>query len=105
MASENIAETSSQLKPIEQSTETQETKSFTQVLARNTAVNVGAAYAVKFASMIFSIYVVRSLGDTTYGKYATILALVGMLSMVAEMGVTSYGIREIAKDRSRTTAI
>lgn len=76
-----------------------------RVLARNTIYNLGGQFGVKVLTAAFSIYVVRHLGDTAYGRYATVLALVGLLSMLAEMGVTQYGIREIARDRLRTVSL
>ncbi|MGQ9675831.1 MAG: flippase [Chloroflexota bacterium] len=79
--------------------------SLAKILARNMIFNFSAGLGVKVLSFAFSIYAVRQLGDSAYGRYATALALVGLLSMLAELGVTQYGIREIAKDKSRTTGL
>jgi len=76
-----------------------------RILARNTAFSLCAQAGVKLVSAAFGVYVVRHLGDWAYGRYSTALALVGLISMLAELGVTQYGIREIAKDRSRTESL
>lgn len=75
------------------------------ILARNTIFDISATLGIKVLSFAFSVYAVRQLGDAAYGKYATALALVGLLSMLAELGVTQYGIREIAKDRGKTNSL
>lgn len=58
--------------------------------------------ALKAINFLFRIYVVRTLGDASFGQYSTVIAFVGLFQILAEFGVSQYVMREIARDRSKT---
>jgi len=57
--------------------------------------------AVKLLSFAFTVYVVRRLGDATFGRYSTALAYVWLFAIFSDLGLGTYMVREIAKNRSR----
>jgi O-antigen/teichoic acid export membrane protein len=72
-----------------------------QTLLRNSTFYLGADFLVKVLSFIFNIYVVRELGDARFGAYNTALAYAGIFSILGDLGMTQYAIREIARGRRR----
>ena len=73
-----------------------------RTIAQNTVfVTLGNA-TLKALSFLFSVYVVRRLGDDRFGQYSTVLAILGLCSIVAELGITQWAQREIARDRTQT---
>ncbi len=61
--------------------------------------------AVKVLSLIFSIFVVRRLGDASFGLYSAALAYVGVFAILSDLGLAPYMVREVAKDPDRTPAL
>ena len=57
--------------------------------------------ALRALNFLFGVYVVRQLGDDRFGRYATVLAFVGLFQIFAELGMSQYVMREIARDRSK----
>lgn len=60
---------------------------------------------MKAINFIFSIYIVRKLGDDRFGQYSVVLAFVGLFQIFAELGVSQFAMREIAQDRAKTRQI
>ena len=56
---------------------------------------------VKALSFVFAVYVVRELGDASFGQYSFILAYVALFAIFSDLGLAPYVVREVAKDRSR----
>ena len=71
--------------------------------ARNLIKNSGAFIAGdavgKLLSFLFSVYVIRQLGSSQYGLYTTALAYAGLFSIMADLGMTQFATREIARGR------
>ena len=70
-----------------------------RTLLRNSTFYLGADFLVKLLSFIFNIYVVRELGDERFGFYTTALAYAGIFSVIGDLGMTQYAVREIARGR------
>lgn len=80
-------------------------KSLASVVARNSIFSLAGQIAVKALSFAFTVYVVRRLGDATFGRYSTALAYVGLFAIFSDLGLGVYMIREIARDRSRAAEL
>jgi O-antigen/teichoic acid export membrane protein len=74
------------------------------IIAKNTIFVTLGNLTLKALNFVFAVYVVRSLGDARFGQYTTVLAFVGLFQIFAELGVSQYVRREIARDRSKTQA-
>jgi len=72
------------------------------IVLRNSFFGMAGQLMIKVLSVLFSILVVRRLGDVGYGKYSFILAYVGIFAVFSQMGMGPYTVREIAKGKSRT---
>jgi O-antigen/teichoic acid export membrane protein len=70
-----------------------------RIVARNSAFGIGAQILIKVLSFIFSVYIIRHLGAETYGQYAAILAFGALFVFVADLGLGTYAVREIARRR------
>src|SRR5262245_12632052 len=70
-----------------------------KTLIRNSTFYLGADFFVKLLSFIFNVYVVRQLGDARFGFYTAALAYAGIFSIIGDLGMTQYAIREIARGR------
>lgn len=72
-----------------------------RTIFRNTTVMLGADAVVKLFGFIFNVYIVRRLGGEQFGLYSAAIAYVGIFSILADLGMTQYAIREIARGRRR----
>ncbi len=79
----------------------QPTRSAGRTIARNTLFGIGATFALKLARIVFNIYVVRSLGESQFGQYYTVVAWASLFSVLGDLGVTQYLTREIARDPAK----
>lgn len=75
------------------------TRSAGKIIARNTLFGVGAQLALRIASFIFTVLVVRTLGDAHFGRYSIVLAWAALFSFIGDLGVNQYLAREIARDK------
>ncbi|GAB4524220.1 MAG: flippase [Anaerolineales bacterium] len=75
--------------------------SLTRTIFKNTAFITAGSLALKVINFLFGVFVVHKLGDARFGQYATVLAFVGLFQILAELGVSQYVMREIARDRSQ----
>jgi O-antigen/teichoic acid export membrane protein len=76
-----------------------------KTIARNSVASIIASFALKGLSFVYAIVVVRQLGDSLYGQYMTAVAFVGILSIFGDLGMATYGMREIAKDRGSVNTL
>ncbi len=76
-----------------------------RVIMRNALVMTLASVMLKGVNFFYQVYVVRSLGDERFGQFSTAVAWVGLFSIMAELGVTQFAMREIARDRTRARAL
>jgi len=78
---------------------------FSRVVAKNSIFSLIGRFSVKALSLLFSLFVVRRLGGKAYGQYTTVLAYVNIFAIVSDLGLAAYGLREIAKDKEKTSSI
>ena len=69
-----------------------------RIIARNTLFGIGSQFALRVAGFIFTIVVVRTLGDDNFGEYSIVLAWAGLFSVIGDMGINQYLAREIARN-------
>ncbi len=74
-----------------------------RTIAKNTVFVTIQTWAIKAIYFLFSVYVVRRLGDERFGQYSIVLAFVGLFQIFAELGLSQYVMREIARDRSKAS--
>ncbi len=72
---------------------------FSRIVARNSAFGIGAQLAIKVLSFCFSVLIVRNLGAETYGQYAAVLAFGAVFVFLADLGLSPYLVREVARLR------
>ena len=73
-------------------------------LLKNTTALAVAKLIEKGASICLSFFIARYLGASALGVYAATVVFLGLLSVAAEMGSTSFLVRELSRDRSRTNS-
>ncbi len=83
----------------------QPTRSAGRIIARNTAFGIGAQLALRVASFIFTVLVVRTLGDEHFGRYSIVLAWAGLFSVIGDLGINQYLSREIARDKEASNRL
>lgn len=72
---------------------------------KNAAFITLGGLALKALTFLFNVYVIRFLGDSRFGQYSIVLGFVGLFSIFAELGMTQYAMREIAKDRAKAASL
>jgi O-antigen/teichoic acid export membrane protein len=74
-----------------------------QAILKNTIV-LGLSDVIERLSMVFlGIWVARKLGAGAFGVYSVAMVYYNLLFLAAELGCTTYLVREIAKDRTQTS--
>jgi O-antigen/teichoic acid export membrane protein len=76
-------------------------RNLAKTIFRNTGFITIGTIALKAINFLFGIYIVRTLGDTQFGQYSIVLAFVGIFSIFAELGMSQYVMREMARDRTK----
>ncbi len=76
-------------------------KSVGRAIVRNALFVMGGGIALKAMNFLYGVFVVRQLGDDRFGHYNIVLAWVGLFSIFAELGITQYALREIARDHNK----
>lgn len=71
-----------------------------RTIFKNTAIISIGGYVFKGLSFLFNIFVIRRLGDAGFGQYSIVLGFVGIASIFAELGLTHFSMREMARDRA-----
>jgi len=66
---------------------------------KNTAIISIGGYVLKGLAFLFNILVIRRLGGVEFGRYSIVLGFVGVTSIFAELGLTHFSMREMAKNR------
>ncbi len=74
-------------------------------IARNSLINIFCTATDLFFSMITTAYVARVLLADGVGKVSYVQSIIVYFVTLAEFGISGYGIREIAKVRSRQNDI
>lgn len=74
-------------------------------IVRNSAFSLGGQVAIRILSVLFSIAVVRRFGSATFGQYSSVLAFVGLFSVLSDLGLGSWGTRAVAQDPAHTSEL
>jgi O-antigen/teichoic acid export membrane protein len=74
-------------------------------ILRNTlAITIGE-WIVRALNLIFTIYMVRVLGETGLGNYSTVLAFASLFAVCFELGTSQYAQRAIAREPSQAKTL
>ena len=70
-------------------------------IAKNSAfIFLGDAIGA-ILQLILVVYLIRCLGDVTFGKYAFAFAFTSLFTILSDLGLSVLSIREIARDTSK----
>lgn len=73
-----------------------------KIIFKNTAFVTVGEMALKALGFLFSVYVIRQLGDSSFGQYSIVLRFVGLFQVFLELGMTQYVMRGIAQDKTQS---
>lgn len=76
-------------------------QAFSRIVLRNSAFGMGAQLIIKVLSFLFTVLIVRNLGAEDYGQYMAVLAFGAMFVFVADLGLSPYTVREVARLRDQ----
>jgi hypothetical protein len=76
-----------------------------RIVLRNALFSLGAQAALRVASFLFNVFVIRTLGGEQFGQYQIVLDWAGLFAVIGDLGITQYLAREIARDRSKTAEV
>lgn len=68
--------------------------------ARNAIALTAATLVARLSAFVLGIALARGVGTTSYGEYGFAAALAIVLTPIADLGLTPYLTREVARDRS-----
>src|SRR5437870_11012237 len=68
--------------------------------ASNAVYLTGANLGAKAFSFVFVLYATRALGPALFGNYTTVLAFVGLFGVLADLGLSTLAVRDVAQDRA-----
>lgn len=77
----------------------------TKTILKNASIVTLGAIALKLISFVYNVAVVRNLGDAGYGQFATVVSFVGLFAIFAELGISQYVMREIARYPEKTNQL
>lgn len=80
-------------------------RSVGKIIARNTIFGMGGQLALRVVNFIFTVLVIRTLGDEHFGEYSIVLAWAGLFSVIGDLGINQYLSREIARDRNKANEL
>lgn len=75
-----------------------------KTVAKNSLMQVASTIVTRICSLIFIIFVTRYLGGIGFGKFSFVFALLSFFTVFIAFGMDTLVIREIAKDRSKSSA-
>jgi O-antigen/teichoic acid export membrane protein len=71
-------------------------------IARNTGLLMIASVFTNIMAFVWTIYTASYLGAAGFGILSAALALTGIFSVVADLGLSTYSTKEIARDTEKT---
>jgi len=74
-------------------------------ILKNASIITVGAIALKLINFIYNIAVVRQLGDAGYGQFATVVSFVGLFAIFAELGISQFAMREIARHPDKSNQL
>jgi O-antigen/teichoic acid export membrane protein len=78
---------------------------FSRIVARNSAFSMVAQLLIKILSFGFTVLIVRQLGEEAYGQYAGVLAFGAVFVFLADLGLGTFSVREVARWRDTPTGL
>jgi len=72
---------------------------FSRTVLRNSAVGLAAQLGIKILSFGFSVFIIRTLGAQDFGQYSAIAAFGTIFLFVADLGLSTYMVRQVARLR------
>jgi len=72
---------------------------FSRTVLRNSAFGMAAQLVIKLLSFGFSVLIVRHLGAAAFGQYTAVLAFGALFVFLADLGLSPYLVREVARWR------
>lgn len=78
---------------------------FSRTVVRNSTLNLVAQLVIKLFSFGFSVLIVRNLGAEVYGQYAAVLAFGAIFIFLADLGLSPYTVREVARWREASDSL
>lgn len=75
-----------------------------RAIFRNTAVLATARIIERTSGLVLTVIISRHLGASGLGVYATVIAYFGLISQAGEFGSTNLIVRELSKDKARTSS-
>ena len=76
-----------------------------RAIFRNSIVVTLGGVVFRVASLAFSLFAIRLLGEVEFGRYSTVIAFCGIFGVFFELGLSQYAQRTLAQDRSRVTEL
>lgn len=89
----------------ENSTDKSRPRDLRRIIAKNAIFVTLGNSMLRGVNFLFNVYVIRRLGDDRFGQYSIVLAFVGLFQIFAELGVSQYVMREIARDRAKAAPL
>ena len=73
-----------------------------KTIAKNTVLLFSKDIVEKVLSFFLVILITRYLGDAGFGMYSFVFAFVSTFAIFTNLGLNTYALREISKDKSKT---
>jgi O-antigen/teichoic acid export membrane protein len=77
-------------------------KQMYKLVFRNTLFLITAEVLNKASSFLVTILLARYLGSADFGRLSFVLSVVGLLYIVADLGISTLAVRELAQRREQT---
>ena len=71
-------------------------------ILKNASIITLGSIILKLFNFLYNVAIVRQLGDAGYGQFATVVNFVGLFAIFAELGVSNYVMREIARSPEKS---
>lgn len=68
---------------------------------RNSVFGMAAQIAIKLLSFSFTVFIIRDLGATDFGQYAAVIGFGSVFLFIADLGLSPYTVREVARLRDQ----
>lgn len=73
-----------------------------QTIAKNTGALAISNVITSILGFFLLIYLARYLGEAGFGKYSFALSFTALFAIVANLGISNYIIRELARNKNLT---
>lgn len=76
-----------------------------RTVIRNSTFGLVAQGVIKLVSFAFSVLIVRRLGAQAFGQYSAVLAFGAAFLFLADLGLSPFLVREVARHRNRASGM